>query len=89
MAGNVVNSPEAVRQYAKKISNGSQALEQVLRQLQAAHTSVGSEWKDAQYNKFGDELNSLIKQIKSTIPSFQQYTQHLIAKANILDDYNK
>ncbi|WHY54325.1 WXG100 family type VII secretion target [Peribacillus simplex] len=89
MAGNVVNSPEAVRQYAKQITNGSQALEEVIRQLQAAHRSVGSEWKDGQYNKFGDELENLIKQIKKTIPSFQQYTQHLRAKANILDDYNK
>ncbi|PEZ03303.1 hypothetical protein CN326_18410 [Bacillus sp. AFS018417] len=89
MAGNVINSPEAVRQYSQQINNGSQALEQILRQLQSAHASVGSTWKDAQHAKFGEELNRLISQIKSTIPAFEQYRNHLNKKASILDDYLK
>ncbi|PEZ03299.1 hypothetical protein CN326_18390 [Bacillus sp. AFS018417] len=87
MAGNVINSPEAVRQYSQQINKGSQALEQILKQLQSAHASVGSTWKDAQHAKFGEELNHLISQIKSTIPAFEQYRNHLNKKASILDDY--
>lgn len=87
MAGNVINSPDAIRQYAQQINKGSQALEAILRQLQSAHASVGSTWKDGQHAKFGEELNGLIKQIKSTIPAFEQYRHHLNKKASILDDY--
>ncbi|WHY54320.1 WXG100 family type VII secretion target [Peribacillus simplex] len=88
-AKNVVSSPEAIRQYIKKITYGSKALEEILTQLQSAHSCVESKWRDAQYEKFGDELDSLIKQIEKIIPSFQQYTQHLHAKASILEDYLK
>lgn len=86
---NIVSSPEAIREFIKKVTYGSMALKVILKQLHSAHSSVESNWRDAQYDKFEAELNDLIKLIKNTIPAFEEYTNHLNAKAKILDDYLK
>ncbi|GGB53423.1 WXG100 family type VII secretion target [Fictibacillus barbaricus] len=89
MSGNVNNSPEALRQYAQQIRSFIDSQEQLLGQLLSAHSGVGSVWRDAQYEKFGDNLDMLIKHISNAVPAFDQYARHLDGKANILDEYLK
>ncbi|TCS96622.1 WXG100 family type VII secretion target [Hazenella coriacea] len=84
---NVINSPEAVRNYAKQIQRFVQQQNQLLQTLKSAHSNVGGQWRDAQHQKFGQELESMISQIKNRLPEFESYIQHLNAKASQLDDY--
>ena len=87
MLGKVVSSPEAIRNYAKQIQKFIQQENQVLMDLKRAHSNVGSEWRDEQYRKFGQELDTMTRQIKNMLPAFESYKKHLAKKAGQLDDY--
>ncbi|WP_440970774.1 WXG100 family type VII secretion target [Peribacillus frigoritolerans] len=85
----VNSSPEALRKHAQQINKYISQQQQLLQTLKAAHRSIGSQWRDKQHDKFGKDLDDMIKQIKKTIPGFESYIKHLKAKADQLDSYLK
>jgi uncharacterized protein YukE len=85
--GKVDSSPEAIRTFAKQIQKFIEQENQVLMELKRAHSNIGSEWRDEQYRKFGQELDSMTRQIKNMLPAFESYKKHLMKKAGLLDDY--
>ncbi|MBT9151087.1 MAG: hypothetical protein DDT40_01271 [candidate division WS2 bacterium] len=87
MSGSVINSPEAVRNYARQIQRFIEQENQALQALKSAHSTVESEWRDSQYQKFGQELELMISQIRNMMPAFESYIRHLNVKATQLDEY--
>lgn len=82
-------SPEALRNFAKEIKRFIEGQEQVVGRLNSSYQNMNSEWNDPQYQKFGEAIQDIIKEVRAVIPECEQTIRYLEDKAKILDDYNK
>lgn len=87
MSDRIITSPEVLRNFAREIQRFLDDQEQILQRLHSSYTSVGTEWNDAQYVKFGENMNDIVNQIRSIIPTCTESIQYLERKAQALENY--
>lgn len=78
---------EAIRKFAKQVKAYVSQQEALINTLKSQYSSVGGQWNDMQYQKFGQSLGDLEKTIKKTAPAFQEYAKKLETKAKQIDQY--
>lgn len=78
----------------QEIRNFQQALRQFNGEVQTSTTrvhsqlnSLASTWRDAEYQRFSQELETVLKTFERYLQSADSYVRHLDQKARALESY--
>ena len=64
MAGQIRMTPEQLKQRAKMYGNGSQQIEQILRDLTNVQRDLAAEWEGQAFSKFEEQFNQLSPKVQ-------------------------
>ena len=79
---------EAIRNFAKQVKHYIVQQEALIGKLEKQYRATGGQWRDLQYEKFGESLSDLESSIKRTAPAFYEYARKLEVKAQQIDEYD-
>jgi uncharacterized protein YukE len=86
MAQAIVN-PDEVLKFAKKLSRLSKETAGQTSVVHAAFHSLGSTWRDQEYQKFVPEFEAAIRAIKRFTEVAERYHDYLSRKARKAQEY--
>lgn len=90
MAGRVDVDPGELERFAAQLKAFNQELEQITYKIEGQFQSLGSSWRDSQYEKFEASWHQTFRAIYKYIDSdAPEHIRILVTKARILSEYQR
>lgn len=83
----VISDPAEIRRFQAALRQFNGEVSASTSRIDAQLRSLGSAWRDQEYTKFSQELDSVIQAFKRYLQSADGYIRHLDAKAAPLEQY--
>lgn len=83
----VISDPAEIRRFQAALRTFNGEIGSNTKRIRAQLSSLGSAWRDQEYVRFSNELESVIKSFERYLQDADGYIRHLDAKARPLEDY--
>jgi uncharacterized protein YukE len=81
--------PEQVRRFAQELQRFNGDLQNRISSLQARFSTLGDSWQDQEHQKFAEEFQLAMKQLRKFMDASNRHTPYLLRKAQRIEEYLK
>lgn len=85
MAGQIKLTPEELRASARRYSEGSQNIEEILNQLKSEQQVIDSNWEGVAWERFDQQFNDLVPQVQQFSQLLDDIYQQLLSVADTIE----
>lgn len=85
MAGQIKLTPEELRTSARRYSEGSNTIEDILNQLKSEQQVIDANWKGAAWERFDQQFQNLAPQVQQFSQLLEDIYQQLLSVADTIE----
>ena len=89
MSGQVIASPETMRDFARNLDSSNHQLVDVMNHLSSRLSSLGDTWHDDHYAQFDDAFRQAATWVNRFVDQSERYIRYLHQKAGHLESYQE
>lgn len=85
MAGQIKLTPEELRTSARRYSEGSHTIEDILNQLKSEQQVIDANWEGAAWDRFDQQFQDLVPQVQQFSQLLEDIYQQLLSVADTIE----